>query len=237
MRILCSPKLCIRYNRFAKDLLTYFVKNYGKVYGKEYVTHNVHNLLHISDDVLNFKAEVDAFSAFKFENYMFCIKKMLKSCNKPLEQFINRINERRLYLKNADISNRETLIPELLQQNCIYLEPLLNNKVVSSYGRIKIRNFQLGCTRVDNHAVTKDEVVVKIEKIIQCLETTNIYLIVKRFHSYEEYFNEPCSSKKFSCGIVDVLSDESEILEIDEIASKCIAFRNFVISLVGGMKY
>lgn len=68
MRILCSSE-CINLNTYAKSLIIYFVKKYKKIYGDEHITYNVHNLLHLCDDVLLF-GKLDNFSAFKFENYL-----------------------------------------------------------------------------------------------------------------------------------------------------------------------
>lgn len=68
IRILCSSK-CVSLNGYAKSLIKYFIIKYKEIYGKEYITYNVHNLLHLCDDVLLF-GKLDNFSAFQFENYM-----------------------------------------------------------------------------------------------------------------------------------------------------------------------
>ncbi|KAB0804230.1 hypothetical protein PPYR_01200, partial [Photinus pyralis] len=94
MRILSTPSLCIQLNLYAKDLMIYFVRNFQKLYGCEYINHNVHNLIHLSDDVLLY-GSVDQFSAFKYENYMSHIKTVLKTSKLPLQQFINREYEKR----------------------------------------------------------------------------------------------------------------------------------------------
>lgn len=127
IRILCNTSLCESFNNYAKDLLMYFVRNYTKLYGEEYVSHNVHNLIHLSEDVINF-GSLDNFSSFKYENYMFEIKKSLKTCIMPLEQFINRVNEKRSYhRKNGNLN--------VTSSNCInmYEEPLLNDSPVKAY--------------------------------------------------------------------------------------------------------
>lgn len=48
IRILCSPALYRIYNNYALKLLEYFVQKYAILYGKEYITHNVHGLIHSS---------------------------------------------------------------------------------------------------------------------------------------------------------------------------------------------
>jgi len=84
---------------YAQSILKYFVRKYGLYYGKQYISHNVHNLLHICADVKQF-GTIDSFSAFKFENYLYQLKKALKVSGRPLEQIVNR-NKEKLYMKNS----------------------------------------------------------------------------------------------------------------------------------------
>lgn len=65
----------------------YFV--FENIYGAEYVSYNVHGLLHICGDVTKF-GTLDNFSAFRFENYMDQIKTFLRKSEKPLQQLVRR---------------------------------------------------------------------------------------------------------------------------------------------------
>lgn len=85
IRILTDPELCVRFNAYANSLLVWFVSNYANIYGEKYLSHNVHNLLHIANDVLTFGC-LDNFSCFKFENHMQKIKKKLHNSGKPLHE-------------------------------------------------------------------------------------------------------------------------------------------------------
>lgn len=69
---------------YADKLLNQFVQEFPNVYGKKYVSQNVHNLLHICECVKAF-GSLDKFSAFKFENYMMPIKSMIRKGEKPLQ--------------------------------------------------------------------------------------------------------------------------------------------------------
>jgi len=115
IRILCSLE-CIRLNAYAKSLIRYFVEKYKKIYGHEYITYNVHNLLHLCDDVLLF-GKVDNFSAFKFESYMSKIKRKIKNSRYPLQQIYNRVIEDRKCLTSINMFN-------LLEGD----EPLVSNE-------------------------------------------------------------------------------------------------------------
>lgn len=55
---------------FAEALLNNFVSSFQVLYDAEYISHNVHNLLHLCSDARKF-GPVDNFSAFRFENFEF----------------------------------------------------------------------------------------------------------------------------------------------------------------------
>jgi len=74
--ILVSPSLCQdRLISYAEALLIHFVTSFEILYAKEYISHNVHNLLHLCSDVRIF-GPLDNFSAFRFENFMTSIKRL-----------------------------------------------------------------------------------------------------------------------------------------------------------------
>lgn len=75
------------YVDYAQELLLHFVKSFQIIYGKGKVSHNVHNLLHICDDVKKF-GKLDNFSAFKFENYMSTIKRVLRKMKHPCNNYL-----------------------------------------------------------------------------------------------------------------------------------------------------
>lgn len=91
MRILLGSDLS-QYLNFAKQLLEYFVKTFQVLYGKQFVSHNIHGLLHLTDDYIK-NGPLDSCSAFPFENYVKSLKSMLRKHEKPLQQVIKRYEE------------------------------------------------------------------------------------------------------------------------------------------------
>ncbi|CAN7940686.1 unnamed protein product, partial [Ixodes hexagonus] len=65
--ILSSPKLSLEYVDYAEELLVHFVKTFMSLYGKDKVSHNVHNLIHLANDVRS-HGPLHGWSAFPFEN-------------------------------------------------------------------------------------------------------------------------------------------------------------------------
>ena len=92
---------------YARDLLRHFVKNSEKIFGRSFVTYNVHNLLHIADDCENFRCALDQLSAFKFESFLYSVKKKVKHSNNALVQVSKSIEmERQLRLEKTKKSTR-----------------------------------------------------------------------------------------------------------------------------------
>jgi len=54
---------------FINKLLSYYVQKFGEIYGEEFLSHNVHGLLHLCDDYSKF-GPLDNFSCFPYENFM-----------------------------------------------------------------------------------------------------------------------------------------------------------------------
>lgn len=50
----CVIHRIIKINKYAKDLLFYFVQYYPVLYGKENMIYTVHSLIHLSDDAKRF---------------------------------------------------------------------------------------------------------------------------------------------------------------------------------------
>lgn len=92
IRILSDPIDCVQNNELARNLLTDFVTEFSQLYGEHTITFNVHNMIHVADDVLQF-GNFDNYSAFKFENYMQVLKKRVRKGSQPLKQLVNRIKE------------------------------------------------------------------------------------------------------------------------------------------------
>ncbi|KAK0136622.1 hypothetical protein N1851_027195 [Merluccius polli] len=92
MNILVSPALVENHWRYAADLLRFFVERGRELYGNQFLVYNVHSMLHIAEDAVTF-AGLDNCSAFKFENCLKKIKKMVRSGRCPLSQVVKRLEE------------------------------------------------------------------------------------------------------------------------------------------------
>lgn len=163
IRILCHRKDCIRNNSYAAELLAYFVKNMRTLYGNENMVYNVHNLLHLTDDVKRY-GSLDTFSAFPFENHMRVIKKLIRKAENPLAQLHNRISERscanitnNMQSKKCESADIPLLVRpdnKRLPQNCI-----------KSHKQMNFKNFVLKTDYANNVCYLKDGSVFSIKHI------------------------------------------------------------------------
>ncbi|XP_049301241.1 uncharacterized protein LOC125774913 [Anopheles funestus] len=73
----------------AHRMLHKFVLEFPTFYGRTHMTSNIHNLLHVHDDV-EALGELDNFSAYDFENFLQFLKRCVKKGSKCLEQVAGR---------------------------------------------------------------------------------------------------------------------------------------------------
>ncbi len=77
---------------YCSGLLNKFVADSINLYGQQFLSANVHNLIHLTDDVRNF-GPIDSFSAYPFENFLQKIKNLVRKSAKPLQQIVKRLSE------------------------------------------------------------------------------------------------------------------------------------------------
>lgn len=178
IRILCHPIDCKKNNNYANELLRYFVKEFKILYGEQFVTSNVHNLIHLAQDVKLY-GPLDSFSAFDFENYMQFKKKMLRKHANPLQQIHRRLTENiHPCTKKRGKNEKYPLL----------LEPI-NKKLpfncLQSHRKLQFENFELSNSRHDNCCILDDGSII----VIQDIGTLNedIIVIGKKFKKTKKY--------------------------------------------------
>lgn len=72
-------------------VIGYFVQTVQEIYGDMFITHNIHNSIHIVDDadffaniIPNFT--VHSISPFPFDNYLQSVKRKVRGHSRPLQQ-------------------------------------------------------------------------------------------------------------------------------------------------------
>jgi len=194
MRILSTENISEEYTEFAKSLVNHFVASFAKLYGKSYLSSNMHIIQHLADDTKQY-GPLDKFSAFPFENYMQPLKKKIKSGVKPLQQLVRRYTEDQILFKDENQnSNKNSLGP--INYRCkLKNRPMTNDVFEPQFTGWRMKRFVIKLNSSDNCVKMKNNDVVLIENIASSkLDTNNIMIIGRKFNTIKKFFEKPCSS-------------------------------------------
>lgn len=91
--LLTNKAHCPDWNSKSRALFKLFVSKMERFYGVQNMSYNVHSLIHLADDGINY-GNLDNVSAFPFENYLQGLKRMVRGKTLELEQVCKRVSER-----------------------------------------------------------------------------------------------------------------------------------------------
>lgn len=184
---------------YCAKLLKEFVLGLEELYGKQYVLQNVHNLLHLCDDVKKYGA-LHNFSAFRFENYMTTIKNMIRKGDKPLQQIERRYSERETLEKNLIVIKENSL---QMQHNN---GPLGNCRNVSDhYKKLVHTAFTINCSNLKVSCVLLRNGTFAMVKNIVSSSNACHKLIIQSVQTIHNLYDLP-DSRFVSIGIGKVLN-------------------------------
>lgn len=116
---ICSSTAYTPHLHVARALLVEFVEEFKRQYGLQYITSNIHNLIHAVDDVAQF-GPFTTFSTYEFEYMLGKIKRLLRTGNLPLQQAVKRISEINALSNIVEAKkNKSFPIFESIDTNCI----------------------------------------------------------------------------------------------------------------------
>lgn len=212
-----------KYNKYANELLIYFVNRFSELYGGEFISYNVHGLVHLAQDSLRHGA-LDTFSAFKFENYLQFLKGLVSSPTNPLQQVTNRILER-----DGLNSNVKKIVG--FQRPAEFL----TNKDIpcgTHFSLLQTDRYTIKTNQADSCVVFKNGDIGIVVSFLLTDENINL-VIYRRYLNKSTVFELPCSSYLLEIVFVGELSKELIVEGISNIKYKCyrLPYRNgFVIS-------
>lgn len=214
--ILIRPDLNEELINFAESLLNHFVMSFEILYGKQYMSHNIHNLLHLCSDVKTY-GPLDNFSAFRFENYMISIKKRLRKHEKPLQHLYKRYNE---------IENCNSFLLNINNETLNSYKYLHNNGPVpdnydiqSQYLMMSNGKFNINCKSQNNNCcLLKSGQYVLILNIVQ--KNENFFLIGKKLKYIKDVYESPYKSSDFNIKVMTVNNDSIFSWPITDLLGK-----------------
>lgn len=217
IRLLLNSETCIIYNDLANDILKQFVTQYPNLYGNEFVTYNVHGLIHLSDFV-KIHGSLENFSAFKYENCLQIMKKTVKNSKYPFQDVYNRIVEQ--------YSQVQLLPTYPILKNQIDYNPLIHNDpTVTLYKELITSNFTVSSNNVrNNYFYLNTNNIVSIKKIIKRLDGT-IVLEVYQFNNIYKMFEKSIPSNIVGSYFIDLKSETGPFnIELQTLKYKGIFF-------------
>ncbi|KAK5647965.1 hypothetical protein RI129_002857 [Pyrocoelia pectoralis] len=201
--ILSSPKYLKLHVDYSHSLFMYFVETFMILYGKQNVSHNIHNLIHIVNDAKRFGI-LDNFSAFPYENYLQRLKKLLRKNDNPLSQIAHRISEHSLL--DIPMPSKNTFdfcyTPKKEHNN----GPLLPSCFYPQYECLVFHNFSLKLSEANNCCRLKKGNIIEIKNFASTCD--GIVIIGSEYRTVEDLYKSPCRSSNIG---VYLVSDRSKL--------------------------
>lgn len=204
VRILASKDLHEHLN-YAQVLLEHFVDSFAILYKSYLVSHNVHGLLHITEDVKHF-GSIDNFSAFRFESFLYILKKLIRKSEKPLQQLFNRYNEIK-HNKNKKAQNTTTCDKLVPVESSSYNDVVPDGCKNPLYKKAVCKTFTLSITDSANNCCgLEDGSIVIVQQILWHVQLNDFVITGKKFLQKRNVYNLPCASSLLNTYIVSTLS-------------------------------
>lgn len=231
MRCFSCSKKCVDNAEEAKRYIERFVDIYSELYGRHTISHNVHSLLHISQDV-DLNGPLDTFAAFAFESFMQKLKKFVRTGPKALQQIIKRILEGDvLSLKPEDAPLSFPILGQEWKPSTIVSQPPLPSNLSSenytSYTSIRMEYGHISTKRFADSAVfLNNGDVIIVCNVVQLRETKELFFVGRKFQSVGEFFSLPNSSTEVGVFEVTDLSTSLCIHPITTFYKKAFIVRH-----------
>lgn len=218
IRILCCKVLLQKYLNYARDLLKYFVENFSLLYGPEYLNHNVHNLIHLADDC-KLHGPLDQFSAFKYENFLYKLKKSVKFSRFPLQQAVNK------YQKDVTLEPHNAINFPFVKSEMTNPTEVSVDGTFTAYKNLHCSNLEISINCKNICIVTYDSNFFDIKFICKMCPNQEIVLFGHQYLETTAFYNEPCDSKEIF-NFVNATNKSEKLIKIslESVAYKCIRY-------------
>jgi len=217
--ILSKSSLCTILNDYAASLLILFVKGVEEMYGRAEMVYNIHGLTHIAQDVNKF-GPLEHFSAFKFENKLKSIKRLVRKPQLPLQQVIRRLSEIENCQRIPDkVEKQASHSDELRRQHLRGPIPPCFKQAVQ-YSEMVLSKCKLNTGQRNGCVMLKNGSVVQIRNFVTT--TSENFIIYNKFASSRDFFDYPMKSSKIDILQVCNLEENLHICTPNDIKHKCV---------------
>ena len=216
---LASSDLNQSHADYAESSLKAFVKNAIKIYGRGFISYNVHSLIHIASDVKRF-GSVYNYSAFPFENFLGHLKRLIRKPHLPLQQVIRRIFER----NGSIIRNSYKCMKEGIPRKLHEYGPIVFREQTEclQYQEITLNGIFYSTSTGNNCIKIKNDFVL-IRNILKFHSDNRHFIVYEKFLTIEPFFRYPANSLEcFDIAKVSKLSCQCKSATTDKIQKKYV---------------
>lgn len=174
------------------------------------VSYNVHNLIHLVNDVRKY-GPLDNFSTFPFETKLGSIKSLLRTGNRPLEQVANRTYESMSMSADCEINEKYPILDRVSN----------HAESVLSYQVIKFRNYRLDVSQRNNWFLTNNSDIVKF--CYATVENGKTFVYGSSIKTKTDLYHYPIKSSYLDIYKSNCVMNNIERWQLNEIKTKLFA--------------
>ncbi|XP_046892441.1 uncharacterized protein LOC124478255 isoform X1 [Hypomesus transpacificus] len=208
------PALCSPDNLdYAEEILKLFVTDFAAIYGNDFVSYNMHSLIHLAQDARKF-GSLDSISAFPFETFLGKLKKLVRRPQNPVQQLVRRLHE-----KQKVASQKSTSVCSPLKQ-LHFSGPMINSTATwDQYRRYNDGQTMISSSRGDNCFSVGGRVLI-VRNILSHSGTVEV--LCNFFETDKNFFNYPMDSSRLGILFVFNLSEHLQLLPVEELKTKMV---------------
>lgn len=218
-RILLSDTLMQTMTDYAGELLKHFVQSSKLIYGPQILSHNFHNLLHLTDDAKKY-GNLNLFSNFSSENYLQKIKKLLRTHNNVLSQIVRRLTEESTLSTPQPVLKIKTGSFKLEKKHTDGI--LINHTSDPQFKEVIFSNFKLSINLPNSCCKLKCDSIIEISNFAYCQKLSQAVVIGRKYNNVNNLYTKPLNSSLIGIYVVDDLSECFSYWPISNIHHKLI---------------
>lgn len=210
-----------------EDLLKEFVTDAAKeeYYGEHFISYNIHNTIHVPKDVKYFDRPLYEFSCYQNENHLQCIKALVVTFVKELEQVIKRVDEvRRNVISKSPSQNCYTNLfsSYTLSESDICIPDVHYPITGTFYRKVVCGPIELRICHPENTVQIKQtNQIFRISNIVKT-PGDELLIIGHHFTVYDDFFNYPFPSSTIGTWKVSALHHNWAYHRIQDVKCKCV---------------
>lgn len=220
---ICSCEVYKNFIPLASAMFNNYIEQYISIYGKNSISSNVHNLCHITEDMIyNNVGNLMQISTYKYENALRLLGMKLESCNKPLEQISRRLIEISNLNQEIGLNKSDNFMASVQ-----YSQTFEGSSDSTMYSNVQISSDVVLSNRniADKWFITRFGDIIKMSHAIH---THNEYKVKGyKLEDKRAFFENPLDSRKLNIFVSNgFIGNVEHSFDLKSIAAKmiCIPF-------------